>query len=67
MMSGHLHSRGLVLQQDHVPTSLTCVEPLGSAGQWSRTVTRLTYSVPTLEVDRKQKLHFRPKPKVGRK
>lgn len=46
-MSGYLRARGLVVARDRVRQSLRRIDPLSSAGRWSRAVTRRTYNVPT--------------------
>ena len=45
MMLGHLRSRNIFVQRQHVRESLVRTDPAGSAMRWFNTITRCGYSV----------------------
>lgn len=46
MMDSYLKARGIRVQRDRVRTTLSEVDPVGTALRWGKTVRRRTYKVP---------------------
>ena len=45
MMLGHLHSRNVFVQRQHVRSSLVRIDPVGRSLRWFNTIRRHVYSV----------------------
>ncbi|XP_057301646.1 uncharacterized protein LOC130636069 [Hydractinia symbiolongicarpus] len=46
-IQAHLRNQNIIVQRDRVRTTLSAVDPIGTATRWSQTIERRSYYVPT--------------------